>query len=90
MTHCWKRFEEHQSQKDIPRAAPGGGEWAVIWDDDPKIYFAVHGSWGGSGWYADPDAVITRPEALSVEDDLKNQGYTIINKRELNDLLSKL
>lgn len=90
MTH-WKRFEEYEPQRDIPRCAPDDGAWAVIWDGDPKIYFSHYpSSWGGSGWYADPQKVVTLPDALSVEDGLKNQGYVVIEKEKLNDLLARL
>ncbi len=64
----WKRFEE--SDKDdrclLPSTPKESTAWVVIWDNDGQIFFTTNpNNWGGSGWYADPEDVISKPEGLN-------------------------
>lgn len=66
MSDKWKRFEQGPkgTNSHIPARTKSGADWVVLWDHDPKFYFASYpNSWGGSGWYADPQDVIVKPEA---------------------------
>lgn len=61
----WERFEEggRGHRGHLPESPEGSSAWAVIWDDEPQIFFISHpNNWGGSGWYADPEDVISKPE----------------------------
>ena len=64
MSDKWIRFEEgDRENRNITSVSPSGSQWVVLWDDDEKLYFAGYPrSWGGSGWYADPQDVISKPE----------------------------
>lgn len=64
---AWKRFEQKpmDDRSNIPDRTKDGNDWVVLWDGDPKFYFASYPkSWGGSGWYADVQDVITKPEEI--------------------------
>lgn len=66
-TKGWSRFEQGPAGKNshIPSSTDSGAEWVVLWDNDPKFYFASYpNKWGGSGWYADPQDVIAKPLKL--------------------------
>jgi len=63
----WKRFEEdtYKRREHVPDIPEGSSAWAVIWDNNAQIFFTTHpNNWGGSGWYADPRDVISKPEGL--------------------------
>jgi len=62
----WKRFEEGSRghRKHIANTPEGNSVWVVLWDGEHgEFFFASNpNNWGGSGWYADPKDVISRPE----------------------------
>lgn len=67
MSDKWRRFEEDDkdSRRHIPCIPKGSSAWAVIWDSDSQIFFvSTPKTWGGSGWYADPGDVISKPEGF--------------------------
>lgn len=65
MSDKWTRFDESDKddRKHMSPTPEGCTAWAIIWDADPQMYFYTNpGTWGGSGWYANPVDVISKPK----------------------------